>query len=485
MSGSSSSSLSRLLSQTKLSSFDPKLPQIYTSPKAYSDRGDWGFTKSIPPTSSSSSKRLQYLTLSNLESNSGHIPWKSNESRPRFLKRFKENPIRFNNGSNLNNNPITHNGLSTSSSSSSLSPGSLGPRPRSIFDKHSYRPLPIESLPTQVQNDQLSDQDKLLLQSKRNSNRSGYGYLYSNTGDLREIKGTSLDPLGENSDQYSNHSNLFPNYNLMSDKQFERFIEKIRLDEHGLMTSTSNGEEQSEKKKAGNYRKELERKEFNQRRDLLNRLKERYREQAIYQVREAKEIGATPSSDALYFSQFSSSEKIPDHEFLKRSNGALNETMAAILEDGKDGSSEGEDGNVEKKRSSSGVEIDLWNEARKINTFNSADYLRKTLSFLESCDPNSTKLPTSSLVGGGGGGNKSNSTGTRHSREGLQYSNPDKIYTSRLSEPIKGRVLNDQARDNRTFRRNGSSSNRNSNPNLIVGMNGLITELPKGSKFQP
>jgi len=414
MPSSSSSSLSRLLSQTKISTFDPKINQVYTCPSGFSSRGDWGFSKPIPPLTSST-KRLRYLQLHTLESTSGHTPWSNSESLPRLHKRSQELPIRISTSSNFKS-----------------------PLPRSIFDKHSFKPLPIENLPSKNE----TEKDSKRLESKRNSSRFGYGYLYSQNGDLRDVKGTKKDWLGVGGEkEFSYQPNLFPDYNSMSEKQFENWLEGIRRGEHGLKVEGEGAQQvQQSKSTKGSYRSQLEQAEQAERKKKLNTYKNKVYQSSLQAIREAKETGSTPSEDAIYLAQFSSSSEIPDVEFFKRAGTTDMELLGPTSE------------------------VDLWDSARKISTHSSSNYLRDSI-LTSNAEPTSTLLPTGSLTG--------TSSSTHHQTSGLQYSNPDKIYTSRLAELVKGRSFNAI-----NTRENPSDNQKRSGGRYAVGIAGRIVEVP-------
>ncbi|CAG8516492.1 3402_t:CDS:1 [Racocetra fulgida] len=79
-------SFPELLRRSRLATFDPSLPQVYTSYGRYKTRGEWGLKRNLP-----SFLRTNVITVGALDTIEHQTPYKSAETMVKFTKCWKEN----------------------------------------------------------------------------------------------------------------------------------------------------------------------------------------------------------------------------------------------------------------------------------------------------------------------------------------------------------------------------------------------------------
>ncbi|WFC97575.1 hypothetical protein MYAM1_000290 [Malassezia yamatoensis] len=179
----SSARLSRLLQRTRISTYDPKVERVYTAPIAHAARGDWGIKRTMPsswqstpdmPAPAPYAGALRYATLRELDTKQGLTDWKENERDPLFRRRWLEAGARLSDRSK-------RDGLSTSVSEEEINVP-LGLRPRIAFDSatHSKQAPPAHVV------------------------------------------------WGTNHAKYTTTPDVLPNYNAMSQRDFDRFLHTVR-----------------------------------------------------------------------------------------------------------------------------------------------------------------------------------------------------------------------------------------------------------------
>ncbi|CAG8522158.1 7688_t:CDS:1 [Dentiscutata heterogama] len=79
-------SFAELLHRSRLATFDPSLPQVYTSCGRYKIRGEWGLKRNLPPF-----LRTNFITVNALDTIEHQTPYKSAQTMVKFTKCWKEN----------------------------------------------------------------------------------------------------------------------------------------------------------------------------------------------------------------------------------------------------------------------------------------------------------------------------------------------------------------------------------------------------------
>ncbi|CAG8514685.1 9295_t:CDS:1 [Diversispora eburnea] len=75
-----------LLRKSRLASFDPSIPQVYTTHMRYRSRGEWGMKRNLP-----NFLRTNNIIVEALDTIEHQTPYKSAETFVKFTKRWKEN----------------------------------------------------------------------------------------------------------------------------------------------------------------------------------------------------------------------------------------------------------------------------------------------------------------------------------------------------------------------------------------------------------
>lgn len=378
---SGSAAFARLLRQSRLSAHHPA--QVYAAPAAFASRGDFGVKKPLPITSSEAADynslgKLRYIEISKQESSQGQTEWRENERDTLFVKRWQEKNARLNGRQDGD--------AAGSALPSSRAAGSLGPRIRTVFDPATYRPKPSDF----PDNKDATETTATL----RNMAR---------TGSL--VPGGHDDPFSSSSTLYSRHLDLFPNYRKMSEREFNKFLSRVR-----------------------NSRTTL-------RKQLRTRMEERMRHAVLAEATRTRERALRAQSDA-------------------QSRGATLPTVADLLPD-------------PSAIKLPPIRTDLWDEARAAESIEVRDFLKKQ-QIQKNSKPRSTLLPFQQ--------------GTRaqtHPTQGLQYAQPDEIFTQRLAEAQQGRVIISKLPD---LTRSQIHSPTVRNSDLGVASGGHVEQLPMAVK---
>ena len=237
--GNTPTQFSRLLRQSRIASFDPSIPQVYTSPPAYASRGDWGLkrplrsnTGSTNPGSSSTTGSnalgaLRYLEVSELDTPQGQTTWKEREKETLFLKRWSEAGVRVHN-------------VRPEHAAAVARPGSCGPRPHTTFLPSTQRHFPSQITDpitrpnakdtAQVEaNDKNADSEfveKWRVMMKRHATRGAADPTYAGLDYLGEQAPSTA--FGLDAENFTLRPQMIQNYNAMSERDFERFVSQIR-----------------------------------------------------------------------------------------------------------------------------------------------------------------------------------------------------------------------------------------------------------------
>ncbi|CDU24891.1 uncharacterized protein SPSC_04724 [Sporisorium scitamineum] len=226
----------KLLRQARISSFDPAVPQVYTAPPAYAARGEWGMKRPLPSSSASifgSSSgsaaypgALRYVEVSQLDTAEGQTTWKEREKETLFVKRWAEADTKL------------HVAKPDSGGHSYTEPGSYGPRPATTFLKSTERylpsdiPGPIELTPEEEAREDAKEREARLYNNqwrsimKHHAARGAADPAYKGLDFMGE-QSTSR-AFGFDADKFTTRARMMTNYNALSDKGFEKFVEKIR-----------------------------------------------------------------------------------------------------------------------------------------------------------------------------------------------------------------------------------------------------------------
>ncbi|KAI8139639.1 hypothetical protein BJV82DRAFT_581999 [Fennellomyces sp. T-0311] len=74
------------LRNSRLASFDRKLPQVYATSRNCKRGGEWGLKRNLP-----SVIRTPHITVGDLDTSEHQTPWRSGSSQVLFVRRWKEN----------------------------------------------------------------------------------------------------------------------------------------------------------------------------------------------------------------------------------------------------------------------------------------------------------------------------------------------------------------------------------------------------------
>ncbi|KAN0061733.1 hypothetical protein ACQY0O_005725 [Thecaphora frezii] len=373
------SQFSRLLRQSRIASFDPAIPQVYSTPPAYAARGDWGLKRPLPsssnsalPSSSSSGSgvanhpgALRYVEVQQLDTPEGQTTWKEREKETLFVKRWAETDARL-----LAERDESHN---------NYTPGSQGPRPQTRYLSSTERyfpseiPGPIELAEPAAANETPAERDARLYNNRWRAMQRHYAARGAADPTYK-----GLDFMGEQShsrafgfdaDKFTTRPRMMPNYNALSDKQFDRFVEQIRASRPEWKAYFRN-------------------KERSRLLGAIRRKQEKAYAVALEAQRDAERRGATlealPKVD-------------PEAELAKMKP----------------------------------VEVDLLEQSRDL------DATRDAFRMLEDKTLNATTRACNEQLPG------TSQPTTMHPHAGLQYSQPDPIFTTKLAEPLPGRVLHE------------------------------------------
>ncbi|EPQ28661.1 uncharacterized protein PFL1_03964 [Pseudozyma flocculosa PF-1] len=226
------SQFSRLLRQSRVASFDPTIPQVYSTPPAYAARGDWGLKRPLPsntagstasmPGSSSNegSGALRYLEVQQIDTPEGQTTWKERERETLFVKRWAEADARLD--------------VEKDQVYSSYTAGMFGPRPQTRYLTSSERYLPAD-VPGPIAapaDESKADREARLFNNrwramqKHHAERGAADPSYRNLDFMGEQSHSPA--FGFDADKFTTRPRMMINYNALSDKHFERYIEQVR-----------------------------------------------------------------------------------------------------------------------------------------------------------------------------------------------------------------------------------------------------------------
>ena len=174
------SAFAELLRRSRFASYDPAIRQVYSSPAGHAHRGDWGLKRPI-----SVRRRNAFISLASFEHHANFTEWNNAESEVRFIRRIEEMSV------------------ATRPSARSTWYKSLGKaKERWLIDS--------EFCPGEVD---VSDKGKPTPVSANlvNFGNRGPGRYGPNRPHERQLE-----------------KNVIPNFSGMSQKQFKRYLRKLR-----------------------------------------------------------------------------------------------------------------------------------------------------------------------------------------------------------------------------------------------------------------
>ncbi|KAL9933111.1 hypothetical protein V8E36_007829 [Tilletia maclaganii] len=443
---SSSSSFGRLLQSTRISTWDPTIPQLYTAPPSFAVRGQYGFKRPIPlPQASSSSPRGQDPSSSSSgggpplatlirqrnidlvcpDTPAGIAIWAIDASHPRFLKTFEEKGVKL-----LDYDPA-HRKLAKDSA---RPPPVI--EPSTVFDASTRRILPTEVDPADERTQRLA-RIGFARPGGRSAQRSPFDKRYSYSGFTLSsdtnapIDYTSLD--------------IVPNYQRMTEKQFEAYLDHIRtkvrpaLVRHLAGMDRANVAQSAATAKAAASARQAEDRKL------------------AAQAQAAKEDGVeTETADA--HAEIAAAREPGTIPVPTSQTGAQIQVAAADEDD---------------------IIVDMWDASRALPTSYTTTFLRSKLAN-KVIEPTSKTLPS-----GGGKLVPDGDLPPLHPNGGLQYGGPDEIFTSRLNRPaglpahVLHRVEDPTAAKNPAFRRLiFSSSGYSTRGGAAVSYGGHVAHIP-------
>lgn len=187
-SGKGGSALSRLLRQTRISSYDPSVARVYTAPPAHLARGDFGLKRPLPsswhatpdtPASVPYQGALRYAGVEQMDTAQGMTRWYENEKDPLFRERWLEAGARL---SDRSRRDVL--GMGAMAGDDDVN-ASLGPRPRIVYDAATFSSAQSPGMPANV-------------------------------------------VWGTNHARFRDVPEMLPNYNAMSEREFKKFLERMR-----------------------------------------------------------------------------------------------------------------------------------------------------------------------------------------------------------------------------------------------------------------
>lgn len=182
-SSAASTRLSQLLQRTRVSTYDPVVPRVYTAPTAHAARGDWGLKRPMPsswhaspdtPAPAPYPGALRYATVRELDTKQGLTDWRESERDPLFRARWLEAGARLSDRSK-------RDGL-VSAVGEDETNAAQGLRPRIVYD---HATCSEDAPPAHV-------------------------------------------VWGTNHAKFATTPDILPNYNAMSQRTFEKFLHSIR-----------------------------------------------------------------------------------------------------------------------------------------------------------------------------------------------------------------------------------------------------------------
>ncbi|KAJ1024802.1 hypothetical protein NDA16_002842 [Ustilago loliicola] len=380
--------LTKLLRSARISTFDPSIPQVYTTPPAYAARGEWGLKRPLPSSSASifgSSSgsapypgALRYVEVSQLDTADGQTTWKEREKEVLFVKRWAEADTKL------------HVTVPEFSGHTYTDPGSHGPRPATTFLKSTERyfpseiPGPIELTPAEAAREDPKEREARLYNNrwrslmKHHAARGAANPAYKGLDFMGEQSPSPA--FGFDAEKFTTRPRMMTNYNALSEPEFEKFVKSIRNER-------------------GAWKKFFSTKERSRLLGLIRKRQEKEYAAALRAQEDAERRGATK-------------EPLPEIN-----PEAELETMSL-------------------------AEIDMLEQSRDVDATRDAFRMLEEKNLRESTKPQSEKLPGLSQPN------------TIHPLAGLQFSQPDPIYSSLLADPVPGRVIHEvSSKSDKDFRR--------------------------------
>ncbi|PKI84971.1 hypothetical protein MVES1_001324 [Malassezia vespertilionis] len=313
--------LASLLQQTRVNTFDPRIEQVYTAPAAHLVRGDWGMKRPLPsswqpapdmPAAQPFRGALRYVTAEALDTPQHLTAWRESERDPLFRTRWHEAGTRLSDRSKRD--------VLSSAIGEDEANAAQGVRPRIMYD------------PATLSND---------------------------TKPAHVV-------WGAHHARFADAPDVLPNYNAMSQREFQKFLSKVRT------------------------------------------VRGKFRETIKAQRREASE-----------------------HTLLEQlSRRRAKEGLAAAVPESEWASA---------KAHIAPPFVDLWTEARLAHAPQSAANFMHAHAQERRAVPHSTTISAPAHAA------------PAHPLQGIQYAQPDTVYTQLLAEPIQGHAVQ-RVEDNRRNR---------------------------------
>ncbi|UZJ51200.1 hypothetical protein CBS101457_000520 [Exobasidium rhododendri] len=244
------SNMSRLMASSRLSSYQPKVSQVYTASPSHISRGDFGVKRPLP-TSHLSPGIIRYVEIGNQDSKEGQTEWREREREVILLKRFKELNIKVGTKSSSNSD-IFRILEGKEGDNDALKAGALGPRINTTYDPSTRRVVPThyDGIPKD------KDDIKSYLQAEA---RLGRGPLY-----MDSLQGEADGgPFGKAAQLYTTYPSSRTNFRTMNQKQFDNFLEHIRSNREAYKDHlATRAAKMARMKVASRYKKEREMKEL-------------------------------------------------------------------------------------------------------------------------------------------------------------------------------------------------------------------------------
>lgn len=169
---------------------------------------------------------LRYIDVSQLDSAEGQTTWKEREKETLFVKRWAEADTKL------------HVVKPESGGHTYTEPGAYGPLPATTFLKSTERyfpsdiPGPIELTPEQEAREDAKDRQARLYNNqwrsimKHHAARGAADPAYKGLDYMGEQSGSRA--FGFDAQKFTTRARMMTNYNALSDKHFEKFVDKIR-----------------------------------------------------------------------------------------------------------------------------------------------------------------------------------------------------------------------------------------------------------------
>ncbi|KAE8253840.1 hypothetical protein A4X13_0g3643 [Tilletia indica] len=446
-SSSSASSFGRLLQSTRISTWDPTIPQLYTAPAAFAARGQYGFKRPVPvpqqrnrqeqaasssganssagPSGSLSSiTRARNIDLVCPDTPAGIAVWATDSIHPRFIKTFEEKGVKLLDFDNSNRRETNDRIIPNPTT-----------EPLSVFDANSRRVLPSEvaKYPT-------SSTDALDLA------RSGLARPNGATAVRRapslpsySYSGVALSSQPAPSASTYTSLDIVPNYARMTERQFEAYLERIRTTVRPALIRHLAGLD-----------------------------------------RTAPKVSSKAAAKAAVRAREAEDRKLAVKAESAKASGVDVETADAHAEIAAGRASDSIPVSPQQQQSTEdSVIVDMWDASRALSSSYTTTFVRSRFA-KDAVQPKSSILPSSSghLVPNG-------DLPPLHPNGGLQYGGPDEIYTARLGRPagLPAHVLHrvedvNRSTPNRAGRRPIFSSSLFARGGAAVSLGGHVAHIP-------